>query len=89
MSEGSGAVMSRTRLIPTVQSSAVERLVVLSERETNVLQLLSEGLDTVEVGRRLFCSERTVKNVVHAVTSRLKLRNRTQAVAYGLWQGWI
>jgi DNA-binding NarL/FixJ family response regulator len=62
---------------------------VLTEREMNVLKLFAEGLDTAEVGRRLFYSERTVKNVVHEVTSRLNLRNRTQAVAYALRQGWI
>jgi len=62
---------------------------VLTEREMKVLKLLAEGLDTAEVGRRLFYSERTVKNIVHHVTSRHNLRNRTQAVAYALRQGWI
>ncbi len=62
---------------------------VLTDREVKVLKLLAEGLDTAEVGRRLFYSERTVKNIVHDVTSRLNLRNRTQAVAYALRQGLI
>jgi DNA-binding NarL/FixJ family response regulator len=61
----------------------------LTEREVKVLRLLAEGLDTGEVGRQLFLSERTVKNVVHDVTSRLNLRNRTHAVAYALRQGLI
>ena len=61
----------------------------LTDREVKVLQLLAEGLDTAEVGRRLFLSERTVKNVVHDVTSRLNLRNRTHAVAYALREGLI
>jgi DNA-binding NarL/FixJ family response regulator len=61
----------------------------LTEREVRVLRLLAEGLDTGEVGRQLFLSERTVKNVVHAVTSRMNLRNRTHAVAYALRQGLI
>jgi DNA-binding NarL/FixJ family response regulator len=62
---------------------------VLTDREIKVLKLLADGLDTAEVGRRLFYSERTVKNIVHDVTSRLNLRNRTQAVAYALRQGLI
>ena len=62
---------------------------VLSDREIKVLKLLADGLDTAEVGRRMFCSERTVKNIVHDVTSRLNLRNRTQAVVYALRQGLI
>lgn len=61
----------------------------LTEREVAVLRLLADGLDTSEVGRRLFFSERTVKNVIHDVTSRLDLRNRTHAVAYAIRQGLI
>ena len=61
----------------------------LTEREVKVLKLLAEGFDTVEVGHQLFLSERTVKNIVHDVTSRLNLRNRTHAVAYALRQGLI
>ena len=61
----------------------------LTDREVKVLKLLAEGLDTGEVGRQLFLSERTVKNTVHDVTSRLNLRNRTHAVAYALKQGLI
>ncbi|MFH1475832.1 MAG: LuxR C-terminal-related transcriptional regulator, partial [Chloroflexota bacterium] len=48
-----------------------------------------DGLDTADVGRRLFFSERTVKNVIHDMTSRLDLRNRTHAVAYAIRQGLI
>ena len=61
----------------------------LSEREMKVLRLLSEGLDTAEVGQRLFYSERTVKNIIHDVTSRLELRNRAHAVAYAIREGLI
>ncbi len=61
----------------------------LTERETAVLRLLADGFDTAEVGRRLFYSERTVKNIIHDVTSRLELRNRTHAVAYALREGLI
>jgi DNA-binding NarL/FixJ family response regulator len=61
----------------------------LTEREVKVLRLLADGLDTAEVAHQLFISERTVKNVVHDVMSRLNLRNRTHAVAYALRQGLI
>ena len=61
----------------------------LTEREVAVLRLLADGLDTAEVGQRLFFSERTVKNVIHDITSRLDLRNRTHAVAYAIRQGLI
>ncbi len=61
----------------------------LSEREIEVLRLISEGLDTTEVAGRLCYSERTVKNVLHDVTTRLRLRNRTHAVAYAMRNGLI
>lgn len=61
----------------------------LTERELSVLRLLADGYDTAEVGQQLFYSERTVKNIVHDLTSRLELRNRTHAVAYALRQGLI
>ena len=61
----------------------------LTERELNVLRLLAEGLDTAEVSGQLFYSERTVKNIIHDITSRLELRNRTHAVAYAIKAGLI
>lgn len=61
----------------------------LTDREVRVLRLIADGHDTLEVGRQLFYSERTVKNIVHDITSRLDLRNRTHAVAYALRQGLI
>lgn len=60
-----------------------------TEREIRVLALVAEGYDTAEIGRRLFCSERTVKNVIHSATTRLDLRNRTHAVAHALRLGLI
>jgi len=61
----------------------------LTERESAVLRLLADGYDTAEVGRKLFYSERTVKNIIHDVTSRLELRNRAHAVAYAIREGLI
>jgi DNA-binding NarL/FixJ family response regulator len=61
----------------------------LAPREVEVLRLLANGLDTAEIAVRLAYSERTVKNVVHDVTTRLQLRNRSHAVAYALREGLI
>ncbi|QWA21119.1 hypothetical protein KJK32_06685 [Streptomyces sp. JCM17656] len=54
-----------------------------------VLQLVSEGYDTREIARRLSYSERTVKSALHDITSRYRLKNRSQAVAYALREGLI
>jgi DNA-binding NarL/FixJ family response regulator len=61
----------------------------LTEREVAVLRLIAEGHDTAEVGRELYFSDRTVKNVIHDVTTRFELRNRAHAVAYVIRQGLI
>ncbi len=61
----------------------------LSTRECDVLRLLAEGLTTEEIAVRLNYSERTVKNVLHAVMTRLGLSNRAHAVAYALRAGAI
>ncbi|MEV5987439.1 response regulator transcription factor [Streptomyces sp. NPDC052051] len=61
----------------------------LSPREIEVLRLVAEGYDTSDIAVKLSYSERTIKNVLHAVMSRLNLRNRSHAVAYALRQGLI
>jgi DNA-binding NarL/FixJ family response regulator len=61
----------------------------LTEREVDVLKLLAEGLSTSEIAHRLSYSERTIKNVIHDVTSRFHLRNRSHAVAYAMRAGLI
>ncbi|GAA2218913.1 response regulator transcription factor [Micromonospora olivasterospora] len=56
----------------------------LSAREVDVLRLVADGFETREIATKLSYSERTVKNVVHGMTTRLHLRNRAHAVAYAL-----
>ncbi|MCX5013319.1 response regulator transcription factor [Streptomyces sp. NBC_00555] len=64
-------------------------LSTLTPREADMLRLVSEGLDTAEIARKTSYSERTVKNVLHEVITRLQLRNRTHAVGYALRNGLI
>ncbi|WP_405869018.1 MULTISPECIES: LuxR C-terminal-related transcriptional regulator [unclassified Streptomyces] len=61
----------------------------LAPREVDVLRLVAEGLDTGEIAGKLSYSERTVKNVIHGLTTRLHLRNRAHAVAHALREGYI
>jgi DNA-binding NarL/FixJ family response regulator len=61
----------------------------LAPREVDVLRLVAEGWDTGEIAGKLSYSERTVKNVLHGLTTRLQLRNRAHAVAYALREGYI
>ncbi|MGV9948017.1 LuxR C-terminal-related transcriptional regulator [Rhodococcus aetherivorans] len=61
----------------------------LSEREVQVLRLVADGHDTSEIAQKLCYSQRTVKNVLHDITTRLQLRNRSHAVAYAVREGLI
>jgi DNA-binding NarL/FixJ family response regulator len=61
----------------------------LSTRECDVLRLLAEGLSTEEIAVRLNYSERTVKNILYALMTRLGLSNRSHAVAYAVRTGAI
>jgi len=60
-----------------------------TQRELDVLRLLAEGSDTAEIAERLCYSERTVKNVIHDVTTRLQLKNRSHAVAFAVREGLV
>jgi DNA-binding NarL/FixJ family response regulator len=59
----------------------------LSEREVAVLRLVADGADTSEIAKELAYSESTVKHILYELTNRLKLRNRTHAVAFALRAG--
>ena len=61
----------------------------LTTREQQVLSLIAEGHPTREVAARLCYSERTVKNVLHDVVTKLGARSRSQAVAHAVRDGLI
>ncbi|MCY7325875.1 MAG: response regulator transcription factor [Microbacteriaceae bacterium] len=60
------------------------RLATLSEREREVLALIADGLTNRQIGARLSLAEKTVKNYVSSLLSKLGLQRRTQAVAVQL-----
>lgn len=61
----------------------------LTERELEVLKLVAEGYETAEIAQMLAYSERTIKNILHSVTTRFHLRNRSHAVAFAVRRGLI
>jgi len=61
----------------------------MSEREKQVLRLVSQGFETREIAERMCYSQRTVKTILHDVTNRFQLRNRSHAVAYAIREGLI
>ncbi len=61
----------------------------LTDREQQVLSLIAAGHPTREVAQQLCYSERTVKNVLHDVVTKLNARSRSQAVAHAVREGLI
>ena len=58
-----------------------------TQREIEVLQLISEGLVNREIGGILFLSEETVKSHVRHLLAKLQARSRAHAVAVGFRRG--
>jgi DNA-binding NarL/FixJ family response regulator len=59
----------------------------LSEREKEILKLLSKGARNKEIARDLFISQNTVKVHLKNINEKLQVRNRQQAAAYAVQQG--
>lgn len=59
----------------------------LTDRETEVLRLLSKGLDNQEISEKLFVADVTVRTHVSRILRKLQLANRVQATLYALKKG--
>jgi DNA-binding NarL/FixJ family response regulator len=95
------AVCGKTRLDPAVQERLVEIVTsgptmsavsvppggLLTERETEVLRLMAEGLSNRNIAGRLFVTEATVKTHVNNVFGKLDVNDRAAAVAWAYRSG--
>lgn len=61
-----------------------EKKSVLTEREMDIIRLLAEGMKNNEIAKRLFLSEKTVKNHLTNIFKKLKLNDRTQVLIYAI-----
>ena len=59
-----------------------ERLANLTDQERRILDLIGEGLTNREIGERLHLAEKTIKNYVSGLLSKLGMQRRAQAAAY-------
>jgi DNA-binding NarL/FixJ family response regulator len=94
----SGAGVVTPELLGSIVRSAViehngvngrSKHATLTDREQQVLALIADGHPTREVAQQLCYSERTVKNVLHDVVTKLNARSRSQAVAFAVREGLI
>lgn len=62
---------------------------LLTKRESEVLQLLTDGQSNRMIGETLFISEKTVKNHVSSILQKMNVNDRTQAVVTAIKNGWV
>lgn len=62
---------------------------LLTKRECEVLQLLTDGQSNRTIGDTLFISEKTVKNHVSSILQKMNVNDRTQAVVTAIKNGWV
>lgn len=68
---------------PVVAEPAIDPLLAeLTPREQEILQLIAQGGSNREIAQQLYISEKTVKNHITSLLSRLGLRDRTQAAVW-------
>lgn len=76
------------RLVPaTSTGTGPGGLEELTERETEILKLVSTGASNKEIANALYLSEKTVKNYLSTIFRKLQLNDRVQAATYAVRQG--
>jgi len=61
----------------------------IAHREPEVQRVHADELSSSENAKQLSYSQRTIKSIVHDVTNRFQLRNRSHAVAFAMREGLI
>jgi len=59
----------------------------LTERETQILKLIANGLTNKAIACYLLIAESTVENHIHRIYGKLNIDNRSQATAYAFQSG--
>lgn len=68
---------------PTPSKASLAARFGLSEREADVMELISQGAANTDIAQQLFISEKTVKNHINRIFTKLRANNRGHAVS--LW----
>ncbi len=82
-------VLEEFRRMSSGSHRQVTGLASLTERETEILRLVAQGLSNREIADQLHLAAKTVKNQLYVVFQKLHLNNRTQAALYALRKGLV
>ena len=74
---------------PRNADSAVPNAAPMTEREREVLSLVAEGYSNKLIGGQLGICERTVKNHLTSIMTKLRAADRTHAVVTAVRLGWL
>lgn len=94
-SVNNGEKFIQPSLIPLLNSKLIardldkEKVEKLSNREIEVLKLVSVGMFNKEIGKKLDISERTVKNHMSNIFKKIECTDRTQAAVFAIRNGLV
>jgi two-component system, NarL family, response regulator DevR len=72
-----------TRLLDRIRHQGdADELAALSDQERKILDLIAEGLTNRQIGERMYLAEKTVKNYVSNLLSKMGMSRRTEAAVY-------
>jgi DNA-binding NarL/FixJ family response regulator len=78
--DASRRIMTRLRQ----RSVGVDPMAALSDQEKRVLDLIGQGMTNRQIAEHMFLAEKTVKNYVSAMLTKLGMQRRTQAAAFAV-----
>lgn len=85
--EMAASILEEFRATERLPSHPEHRISELTEREEEILRHLAQGASNQEIAESLDVSEKTIRNRLSEIFSKLRLNNRTQAALYALREG--
>jgi two-component system, NarL family, response regulator LiaR len=85
--EIANSILDEFKKVKDVPHHPEHKLSELTEREAAILRYLAQGASNQEIAEKLNVSEKTVRNRLSEIFSKLRLNNRTQAALYALREG--